>query len=292
MSAISETPAVPRRRWRPGLLYRLDSMTIVGNIAAGVCVLLILLAIFGPLLAPHDPTAPDVLYPLGGPSGAHPLGTDETGRDILSRLLYGARSSIAGPALVVALTALLGTSMAIAAAWFGGWFDAIVSRFLDILFSFPGLLLAIIVVTMFGVGFVAPVLALAVAYTPAVARVLRSAALRERGLPYIEALEIDGASGLSICLRHVLPNLLPLLLVQCAVGFGYAMIDLAAISFLGLGIQPPESNWGLMIAEGQPAILEGKPEQALSAALLVVIAVVSFNLLGERIARHFERVAG
>jgi peptide/nickel transport system permease protein len=266
-------------------------MTIVGNVAAVICVLLILVAIFGPLLAPDDPTAPDVLHPLASSSSSHLLGTDETGRDILSRLLYGARSSIAGPALVVALTAFFGTVLAIAAAWRGGWFDGVVSRLLDILFSFPGLLLAIIVVTMFGAGFVAPVIALAIAYTPTVARVLRSAALRERHLPYIEALEIEGASGWSICARHVFPSLLPLLLVQCAVGFGYAMIDLAAISFLGLGIQPPGSNWGLMVAEGQPAILEGKPEQALFAALVVVIAVVSFNLLGERIARHFEREA-
>jgi peptide/nickel transport system permease protein len=226
------------------------------------------------------------LLPPG--SGSFLLGTDDQGRDILSRLLYGARTSLGGPALVVLLAATAGTVLAVSAAWFGGWFDALVSRVIDLLFSFPGLLLAIVVVALFGSGFIAPVIALSIAYTPSVARVLRSVAVRERNLPYVAALRIQGASGPAICLRHIVPNLLPILLVQVTVGFGYAMIDLAAISFLGLGLQPPSSDWGLMIAEGQPAILNGAPQQALFAAATVLVAVVSFNVLGEAIARRLE----
>ncbi len=130
--------------------------------------------------------------------------------------------------------------------------------------------------------------ALSIAYVPIVARVVRTAALKERALPYIAALQVQGASGWTICLRHLLPNLLPLIVVQAAIGFGYAMLDLAAISFLGLGIQPPSPDWGVMIAGGQPAILDGNPQQSLYAALTVVVAVVSFNLVGERLARRFR----
>jgi peptide/nickel transport system permease protein len=259
-----------------------------GLLAGSICALLVLLAVLAPLIAPYDPAVGDVLTPQSGPSSAHWLGTDDTGRDILSRLLYGGRTSLGGPALVVLITATAGTLLAVSAAWFGGWFDALVSRLTDLLFSFPGLLLAIVVVAVFGTGFTAPVIALAIAYTPSVARVMRSVAVRERNLPYVAALRIQGASGLSICLRHIVPNLMPVLLVQITVGFGYAMIDLAAISFLGLGLQPPTSDWGLMIAEGQPAILNGAPQQALFAAATVLVAVVSFNVLGESIARRFE----
>lgn len=275
-----------RRRWP--WVQRVGAIGPAGLLAGSICALLVLLAVLAPLIAPYDPAVGDVLTPQSGPSSAHWLGTDDTGRDILSRLLYGGRTSLGGPALVVLITATAGTLLAVSAAWFGGWFDALVSRLTDLLFSFPGLLLAIVVVAVFGTGFTAPVIALAIAYTPSVARVMRSVAVRERNLPYVAALRIQGASGLSICLRHIVPNLMPVLLVQITVGFGYAMIDLAAISFLGLGLQPPTSDWGLMIAEGQPAILNGAPQQALFAAATVLVAVVSFNVLGESIARRFE----
>jgi peptide/nickel transport system permease protein len=130
--------------------------------------------------------------------------------------------------------------------------------------------------------------ALSIAYVPIIARVVRSAALKERNLPYVAALHVQGASGWTICLRHVVPNLLPLIVVQSAIGFGYAMLDLAAISFLGLGIQPPSPDWGVMVAGGQSAILDGNPQQSLYAAAVVVVAVVSFNLVGQRLAQLFQ----
>lgn len=275
-------------RGRPAIISRLGGIGWLTVMSAVVAALLVAVAIFAPLIAPHDPEAIDPINVFASASAAHPLGTDDTGRDLLSRLIYGARPSLAGPAIVVLLSSTAGVLLAVTAGWLGGPVDAVISRALDILFAFPGLILAVVVAAVFGAGFVAPVIALSIAYTPVIARVLRSAVLRERSLPYVAALRVQGASGLAICVRHIIPNLAPLVLVQSAVGFGYAMLDLASISFLGLGIQPPTPDWGVMAANGQPSILDGHPQQSLYAALIVVVAVVSFNLVGERLAQRFE----
>jgi peptide/nickel transport system permease protein len=285
---MSTAQLAARRHDRSRPLRRLGALGPLTTVAAAVCVLLVLAAIAAPVLAPHDPTAVDPLRVFAGASGAHPLGTDDTGRDLLSRLIYGARTSLAGPALVIVISSVVGTLLALTAAWNGGWVDAAISRLLDVLFAFPGLVVAVVAAAVFGAGFLAPVLALSLGYVPVIARILRSAAMRERRLPYVAALRLQGMSTARIWLRHLLPNLAPLILVQSAVGFGYAMLDLAAIAFLGLGVQPPSPNWGVMVAGGQPGILNGNPAQALYAALTVVIAVVAFNLVGERIAQHFE----
>ncbi|MEU4245180.1 ABC transporter permease [Actinoplanes sp. NPDC026619] len=263
---------------------RLASLGWASSLASAVCVLIVLVAVFAPWIVPHDPNAVDPLNAYAGFSAAHPLGTDDLGRDLLSRLIAGSRTSPAGPLLVILLSGVAGTALAVSAAWIGGWFDAAVSRVLDILFAFPGLVLAITVTALFGAGFVAPVVALSLAYVPILARVMRAAALRERALPYVEALRVQGFSGWHICRRHLLPNLAPLLVVQAAISFGYAMIDLASISFLGLGLQPPAADWGLMIANGQPSILAGFPQQSIAAAAAVVVTVVAFTVVAERMA--------
>ena len=273
---------------RSAVLGRIAAVGPLTAIAGSICAAFVLIAIVGPLIAPYDPSQTDVVTVFGGSSGQHLLGTDDTGRDILSRLLVGTRISLLGPALVIVLATTVGTALAVAGAWHGGWFDAAISRTLEVVFAFPGLILAIVAAALFGAGFVAPVVALSVAYVPVIARVLRSAAIRERNLPYIAALRVQGASGLSICMRHLVPNLLPLVVVQAALGFGYAMLDLAAISYLGLGIQPPQPDWGVMVSEGQPSILNGYPQQSLYASLLIVVVVVSFNLVAERVAQHFD----
>ncbi|GAA2656919.1 ABC transporter permease [Paractinoplanes durhamensis] len=263
---------------------RLASFGWATTIAGVICLLVALTALLAPWIAPHDPTAVDPLNAYAPFSAAHPLGTDDLGRDLLSRLIAGSRTSLAGPLVVIVLSGATGTAIAVAAAWIGGWFDAAVSRVLDILFAFPGLVLAITVTAVFGAGFLAPVVALSLAYVPIIARVMRAAALRERSLPYVEALRVQGFSGWHICRRHLLPNLAPLLVVQAAISFGYAMIDLASISFLGLGLQPPAADWGLMIANGQPSILAGFPQQSIAAAVAVVITVVAFTVVAERMA--------
>ncbi|MFH8486832.1 ABC transporter permease [Streptomyces longisporoflavus] len=256
-------------------------------IAAGTVVALVVLAaVFAPLLAPYDPNAVDPLAVSQGSSAAHWLGTDDTGRDILSRLLYGARPSLLAPALITLAAGLAGTALAVSAAWLGGWWDRIVSAFLDLVFGFPGLILAVVGAAVFGAGLDIAVITLSLAYLPYIARIVRSAALRERALPYVSALGMLGFSGRRICLRHLLPNLLPLVLVQATTSFGYTMLDVAAFSFIGLGTQPPTAEWGLMVANGAPGIIGGQPEQSLYAGLVIVVFVIACNLLGGGLSRR------
>ncbi len=254
--------------------------------AGCVVALFVLLAAVGPLIAPYDPNAVDPFNVNAGPSGAHLLGTDDTGRDILSRIVCGTRSSLAAPAVVILVSTTLGTLLALAAAWAGGWPDRLVSGALDVIFGFPGLIMAVLAAAVFGAGLAAPVVALSIAYLPLITRVVRSAALKERNLPYVSALQLLGAPTHRIWLRHLLPNLLPLVLVQATIGFGYALLDVAAISFLGLGSQPPDPEWGLMVSNGAPSILAGQPQQSLYAGLVVLVVVVAFNLLGTGLSRR------
>jgi len=271
--------ADPLRRARPVLVRRLGPL---GLTCAGLIAALAALAIVAPVIAPHDPNAVDLLHTFAGPSLAHPLGTDDTGRDLLSRLIIGARTSLLGPLLVVTLSVSLGVPLAIASAWVRGPIDAVGSRLLDVLFAFPGVLLAILAIALFGAGLPAAVIALGLAHMPYIARVTRAAAIRERELPYVAALRVHGFSSVQICWRHLLPNLGSLIIAQATVSFGYVMVDLAAISFLGLGVQPPSADWGVMIASGEPSILEGHPQQSLYAGVLIVMTVCAFTILGER----------
>ena len=253
-----------------------------------VLIVLVLAAVLAPVIAPYPPDQGNILIANAPPSAAHLLGTDALGRDILSRLIYGARLSLLGPALIIALATTAGVTLAISAVWIGGWYDVIVGRILDLLFAIPGLLVAIIAVAVLGTGLLAPVLALSLAYTPYIARVLRSVALRERHLPYVESCQLVGYSGWAICLRHLLPNVMPLIRAQATLAFGAALVDLAAISYLGLGVQPPTPEWGIMVSDGQSSLLNGYPLESLSAGLLIVFVVVLVNLLGERFAARAE----
>jgi peptide/nickel transport system permease protein len=257
-------------------------------ISAAVIVAAGLVAIAGPLIAPYDPNLPQLSQYFVGPSPEHLLGFDASGRDVLSRLLYGARTSMIGPLAVTLICMTLGSLLAVTAAWRGGAYDAVISSGLDIVFAFPGILLAVLAAAVFGAGLLAPVLALSIAYTPYVARVLRGAALRERAQPYIAALEVQGASSIAICLRHLIPNMLHLIVAQATTLFGYAMVDLAAISFLGLGVQPPAADWGVMISENRQGIFDGYPIPSLAAGLCIVVVVVAFNILGERLYERGE----
>lgn len=283
---MSTASALSRRR--PILFRRLAGVNLVAAAAAVVLALVVLAAVLAPWIAPYDPDAVDLTSSYAGPSADHLLGTDASGRDILSRLLFGARVSLAGPALVILLSMACGALLALAAAWYGGMVDSLVSRVIEVLFAFPGLILAVVAVAVFGVGFWAPVIALSLAYIPIVARVLRSVALRERNLPYVAALQIQGVSTPRIAVRHILPNLAPMMVVQAGIGFAYAMLDLAAISYLGLGLQPPTSDWGVMVSEGQPSIIEGYPQESLYAALAVLVTVVSLNLVSGWLAERYD----
>jgi peptide/nickel transport system permease protein len=275
------TPVTARSDRSLGSLLR--STGPAGMISAAVITAATLAAVIGPQLAPYPPNLPNLSLAWISPSGGHLLGFDFQGRDVLSRLLAGAQTSMLGPLVVVAISITAGTLLAVTAAWRRGPVDVVISAGLDILFAFPGILLAVLAAAVFGAGLPAAALALSVAYMPYVARVLRGAALKERSQPYVAALEVQGATATAICLRHLIPNIAPLVVAQATILFGYAMVDLAAISFLGLGVQPPNANWGVMISENQVGIPQGYPLPALSAGLCIVAVVIAFNVLGERL---------
>ncbi|MGA8457803.1 MAG: ABC transporter permease [Streptosporangiaceae bacterium] len=283
MSAQVSTMVVARGTRRSRSLSGLRGTGVAGMVSAAVIALATIAAIFGPLLAPYNPDLPNLALAWVGPVGGHLLGFDFQGRDVLSRLLAGAQSSMLGPLAVVVLSMTAGAVLAVVSAWRRGAADAVISSGLDILFAFPGILLAVLATAIFGAGLTAASIALSIAYMPYVARVLRGAALRERSQPYVAALEVQGSSATTICLRHIIPNMLALIVAQATIMFGWAMVDLAAISFLGLGVQPPAPNWGVMISENQTGILQGYPLPALSAGVCIVAVVIAFNILGERL---------
>lgn len=238
--------------------------------------------IAGPLFAPHDPDAVSLSDAYSGLSSAHLLGADASGRDLLSRLVIGARSTVLGPLAVAVIATLLGVGLALVMSWRGGLVDFAASRILDVMFAFPGLLAAVLAVAVFGKGLQAPIIALAIVNLPYIARVIRAASLKERSLPYVASLTVQGLSSGRIVLRHILPNIGSVVAAQAVISFSYALIDLAAINYLGMGIQPPTSDWGLMVAEGQSSILAGHSAESLLAGLCIVAVIISVNVIAEQ----------
>jgi peptide/nickel transport system permease protein len=278
---LHETDASDGRRRLPGI-------GVGGWISVGLLTFLVLVAIIGPLVVTTDPNSISLMDAYGGRAPGHPLGFDGQGRDLLARLVVGARSSLLGPLIVVVISTVLGGIIAFSAAWIGGAYDSAVARVIDAMFAFPGLLLAIVAVSLFGPGLVAASIALAIGYTPYVARIIRSATLRERNLPYVSALTVQGLSGTAISVRHLLPNVSGIITAAATLSYGYALIDLAALSFIGLGVQPPQADWGVMVANGVPGILQGFPQESLYAGACIVVAVGAVNYLGDRITARAE----
>lgn len=242
-----------------------------------------LVMLAAPLLPLADPADVDLAHSFAPPSADHPLGTDSNGRDLLARLVWGSRTALLGPLIVTAAATTVGVLLAVAAAWRGGWLDSVTSRVFDIGFAFPGVLLALVVAAVVGAGIGAAVVALAVAFVPSIGRVTRGTALQQLRLPYVDALRVQGHSPVAICARHLLPNLGALVVAQATLTFGYALVDLAALSYLGLGVDQATPDWGVMVAAGQPDILAGHPQQSLYAGALIVVAVAACCVVGERV---------
>jgi peptide/nickel transport system permease protein len=251
------------------------------RVCLGFVGLLVIIAILAPWIAPSDPNAVDLSQALAGPSGAHWLGVDASGRDTLSRLLIGSRTSLLGPLGVVVFSTVAGVAVGVVSGWRGGWLDSVLSRTSELVFAFPGLLLAILITSIYGQGLIAPVIALGVAYLPYVSRLTRTLILAERERPYVAAYRVQGHSGTQICLRHVLPNVAPVILAQSTVNFGYALIDLAGLSFLGLGVSALTPDWGSMVNDGESAIQQGYPLSAVVPCVAIILTVVAFNVVGE-----------
>jgi peptide/nickel transport system permease protein len=270
--------AVSRRtggRW----LQRFRQNKLV--VAGGLTVLIVVLAaIFAPLLAPHSPYQQFTSDQLVGPSLTYPLGTDELGRDIFSRILYGARISIQVAAISVSIGLLIGGTLGLLAAYHGGAWDMVIMRFADILFAFPSLLLAIAVLAVLGPSLVNVMVAIGIIFIPIFIRVTRAAGLVIMQEPYVEASRAGGAGPGKIVMRHVLPNAMPPLLVQITLAISYAILAEAGLSFLGLGAQPPEPSWGSMLSVGR-GFMVFAPWTAFAPGMAIFIAVLGFNILGD-----------
>jgi peptide/nickel transport system permease protein len=240
----------------------------------------LLLAVFAPWISPYDPLKQNVLARMKPPSAAHWLGTDQFGRDILARVLHGARSSLAisGGAVLLALSC--GGALGLIAAYVGGWFDRIVMRSMDIVFAFPVMLLAIAIVAVLGPGATSGGIAIAVVYTPIFARLLRGPALVIAASDYVLNARAIGASNTRIILRHILPNLANVILVQASLLLSAAILVEASLSFLGLGTQPPAPSLGLMLSEGRNILLLS-PWSAVFSGLAILLLAFGLNLLGD-----------
>ncbi|GAB2488448.1 ABC transporter permease [Nocardiopsis aegyptia] len=251
---------------------------------AGFLALVVLAALFAPLLAPHDPDAIDFAGIWTPPGADHWLGTDQMGRDLLSRVLYGAREGLLGPLALLALASVLGVGAGTLAAWRRGWVDAVLARVTDVMYAFPGLLFVVLVIAVFGSGMTTAVVALGLAFTPIIAKFTRSVALAECARPYVDAYRVQGVSGLVICVRYVIPNMAPALLGYLVVLFGEALMGLATLSFLGFGAQAPSSEWGLMVQEGRSALVQGVLWPSLVPGTAIALVVIAFNIVGVRLA--------
>jgi peptide/nickel transport system permease protein len=257
------------------------------EIGAALALLVIVVALLAPLLAPQDPNEQALEHRLARPSGAHWLGQDELGRDILSRLIMGARVSVGVGLSVVLLAGLVGTGIGLVAGYFGGRVDAVLMRLTDLFMAFPGILLAIALVAVLGPALRNVVVALVVIGWVGYARLVRGQVLQLREMEFVLAARAAGVTSWGVIVRHVLPNVMPTLVVQASLGMAGAILAEASLSFLGLGIQPPTPSWGAMINAGRSHLLDA-PHLALFPGIAILLTVMGLNFLGDALVGWLE----
>jgi peptide/nickel transport system permease protein len=250
------------------------------RVGFAIVLVAILAAVVGPVLSPYDPAAQELSRRLERPSLSHPFGLDELGRDILSRLLSGARISLLVGLTVVSISSIVGMLLGSIAGYFGGVVDDVISRAVDVLMAFPGILLAIALVAVLGPSLTNVVIALSVIGWVGYARLVRSQALRAREFEFVQAARALGANSSRIVVRHVLPTALPAVVVQATLGMAGAIIAEAALSFLGLGVQPPTPSWGTMLDAGRSHLFDA-PHLTIFPGLAIATLVLGFNFLGD-----------
>lgn len=258
-------------------MNRRSPLLIAGLVIVAVAAIA---AAIGPVLSPFDPAAQDLPHRLAGPSLSHPLGLDELGRDILARALVGARISFFVGLTVVLVSSVVGTILGAVAGYFGGVWDDVISRVVDTLLAFPGLLLAIALVAVLGPSLVNVLFALTIIGWVGYARIVRGQALRAREFEYVQASRALGATPLHVLVRHVIPTALPAVVVQATLGMAGAIIAEASLSFLGLGVQPPAPSWGNMLNGGRAHILDA-PHLTIFPGIAIALLVLGFNFLGD-----------
>lgn len=249
---------------------------------------LIIVAALGSLLAPQDPTAQDLLSAGGAPGAGHLLGTDGLGRDILSRVLVGARPALIGPLVVAAGSVILAVGLGLLAGFNGGWIETAIVRVGDLVYALPGLLVLIVAAGLFAGGYWVAVILMIVLASPAGMRVVRSVVLAQRNLPYIEAAQTLGVNKRRLMVVHILPNIVPTVVAMFLLDFVGGLVALSTLSFLGLGSPPGSADWGLMLAENRP-LLDQNPWAAVAPALLLIIAAFSVTILGDWLHATLEK---
>jgi len=275
---VESAPPAPVSGWRQVL----DAIVRrpVALVSAAVLLLVVLAALAGPLLAPYSANAVDLSRALQPPSGAHWFGTDELGRDVFSRVVLAARVSMLVSIVSVTIAFVVGVTLGLVAGYAGGWTDTVAMRVVDVMFAFPVLLLALSIVAILGPGLTTAMIAIGVVYTPIFARVARASTLSVREESYVRAARGMGARPLGIIVRHVLPNVAAPLIVQTSLSLAFAILSEAALSFLGLGVQPPEPSWGRMLFDAR-GYLDQAWWMAVFPGLAVFVTVLAFNLLGD-----------
>lgn len=243
-------------------------------------VILIFSAIFAPLLAPYDPNAQDLLNTNKSFSSEHLLGTDSLGRDTLSRILYGARVSLTISLIGVCIGTILGVALGLIAGYYGGTMDYVIEYIITILLAYPGILLALIIIAIFGSSNVNTMIAIAVFLVPSMARTVRGLAMSLREQEYVQACKVAGASDLRVIVMHILPNCFSQIIVNVTLSFGSAILTVSGLSYLGVGVQPPTPEWGMMISAARGAI-RTFPEGILVPGFTVTLAVMAFSLMGD-----------
>jgi peptide/nickel transport system permease protein len=277
MSSVTATPAweaVPRRRLIPAR-WR-NPIGIVGAAIVGFC---ILTALFGRFIWSIDPNAPDADRLLG-PSRAHPFGTDDLGRDTLARVIHGAQVSLQVGLVAISIALVAGTLIGLIAGYRGGIVDLLLMRVVDIMFAFPGIVLAIVIAGLLGATRRNAMIAIGIIIVPAFARVVRAAVLEVMGFPFIESARALGGGGLRIMVRHLIPNIVAPLIVLTTVYFSTAILSEATLSFLGLGTQPPEAAWGNMLSTAR-SYIDQSIWMSIFPGLAIMIVVLGFNFLGD-----------
>jgi peptide/nickel transport system permease protein len=274
MTALARKP-FNWRRWR---------LVVTGGAIVGV---ILFLAIFAPLISPYSPIELDVAQMLRGPSAAHLLGTDELGRDVLSRVIHAARLSMMVAVLASLIGLVFGTVIGTLAAYFGGAVDLVLMRLMEILFSFPAILLAIVLMASLGTDILNAMLAIGIIFIPGFARLARATAEGVLRQQYVEQARAIGMSHFRIVTREILPNIVAPLLVEAAVAFSYAVLLESALSFLGLGAQPPDPSWGNMLNTGRGFMAQA-PWLSLAPGAAIFLTVLGFNMLGDGLRDAFD----
>jgi peptide/nickel transport system permease protein len=282
------TAGVPRRIASPWTDVRrrfLRSRT--GVVGAIVLLIVVLAALFASRIAPYSPTRQDFRVERQPPSAQHLMGTDEFGRDVFSRVIWGAQTSLEAGAVAATIALVIGLALGMLAAFYGGGADNVIMRCMDVILAFPYILLAIAVVAILGPGLLNAMIAIAIVYIPHYARVVRGSVLSVRSRDYVEAARALGASDRRVMLQHVLPNTMAPVIVTMTLIIGSAIIDTAGLSFLGLGTQPPTPDWGNMLSAGRSYVIDS-PWIATFPGLAILVTVLAFNLMGDALRDAFD----